>query len=150
MRPIFCWNQTHKSSLTHSQTKAVGPSATVVPESHPSALLRSTQARVSGLLIDQTWAAGPEGERVVLFCSLVPPDEKEAKRTVSFDPAGIKIELLMRVERSGLSVSTSVWYGSGRMQRLGQEVSWNFQLTCCTSLFLIISAIAATTSVQQF
>lgn len=85
---------------------------------------------------------------MVPFCSLVPPDEKEAKRTVSFDPTGIKIELLMRVERSGLPASTSVWCGSGGLgglQRPGQEVSWNFLLTCCTSLFAIISASAVTT-----
>lgn len=88
---------------------------------------------------------------MVPFCSLVPPDEKEAKQTVSFDPTGIKIELLMRVERSGLPVSTSAWCGSGEGggQRLGQEVSWNFLLTCCTSLFASISASAATTSVLR-
>lgn len=123
LRPIFYRNQTHKCSLTHSQAKAVGLGLTV-PSSHPSVALRSTGARVSGLLIDQTWTWGPGGERAVPFCSLVPPDEKKkAKLTASFDPAGIKIELLMEVERSGLPVSTSVWCAAGKKKTKTQRLS---------------------------
>lgn len=36
------------------------------------------------------------------------PNEREAKLAASFDPEGIKIVLLMEVERSGLNVSLSV------------------------------------------
>lgn len=57
---------------------------------------------------------------------------------------GIKIELLMKVERSRLPVSTCVcccW--GGTMQRLGQEVSGNV-LVPCAYLFTIIPAFAAT------
>lgn len=122
----------------------------MVLESRPSALLRSTQARVSGLLIDRTWTPGPEEERASPFCYLVPPDEKEAKRTVSFDPAGIKIELLMRVERSCLFRHRSgvvLWGGGGADVGSGGKLELS---SCCMSLFLIMSAIAASTSVQHF
>lgn len=65
-------------------------------------------------LVVQSWRRG----RVLLFL----PNEREAKLAASFDPEGIKIVLLMEVERSGLNVSLSVWCTAGKdIQRCSEE-----------------------------
>ena len=65
-------------------------------------------------LVVQSWRRG----RVLLFL----PNEREAKLAASFDPEGIKIVLLMEVERSGLNVSLSVWCTAGKdIQHCSEE-----------------------------
>lgn len=56
----------------------------------------------------------PGEERGFPHGPLFLPNEREAKLAASFDPEGIKIVLLMEVERSGLPVPPSVWRTAGK------------------------------------
>lgn len=65
-------------------------------------------------MIDQTWLFSPGEERGFPHGPLFLPNEREAKLAASFDPEGIKIVLLMEVERSGPPVPLSVWRTAGK------------------------------------
>lgn len=72
-------------------------------------------------MIDPTWpfSSGEEGgfPQGLLFL----PNEREANLAASFDPEGIKMVLLMEVERAGLPVC--LMYGWGRY-----AVLWSLRL----------------------
>lgn len=59
-------------------------------------------------MIDQTWPFSPGEEGGFPHSLLFLPNEREAKLAPSFDPEGIKIVLVMEVERSELPGSLSV------------------------------------------
>lgn len=59
-------------------------------------------------MIDRTWPFSPGEEEGFPHGLLFGPNERQAKLAASFDPEGIKMVLLMEVERSGLPVSLCV------------------------------------------